>query len=444
MIKTSNQEKLLFLQLNELNMDIIKNYVKDSNKKFLGFQKLFSLKDFSFSCEEKYEELEPWIQWVSINTGKRFKEHKIFRLGDIINSDIKQIYEIVEENNYRVGCLSPMNTANKLKNPEYFIPDPWTDTKPDPSFFSRIIHDVLTQTVNDNAVGKIKTSSLLKLAVIFFYFARLINISTYLRLVVKSFSGKWNKALFLDLLLSDIHIKLAKKKNIDFSTVFLNGFAHIQHHYFNASSFSKSTSTLPAWYIKEDEDPISDAIEIYDRILHQHFEVFPDYKFIVCTGLTQKPYLNPVYYYRPIDHEAFLDALSIKYKKVSPRMTRDFLLEFNNMEEQKDCLFKLDNLMDANGLNVFDIDIRDSSLFVTLSYPHQINKDTIFIYQGKSLNLFKHVAFVALKSGEHMNKAFAFLSDEFDSNIFDSKESNNVTILFNVISSFFKPYSPSE
>ena len=28
-----------------------------------------------------------------------------------------------------------MNSSNNLKNPSYFIPDPWTDTKSDSSFF---------------------------------------------------------------------------------------------------------------------------------------------------------------------------------------------------------------------------------------------------------------------------------------------------------------------
>ena len=28
-----------------------------------------------------YENLEPWIQWPSVHTGKTYDEHKIFRLG---------------------------------------------------------------------------------------------------------------------------------------------------------------------------------------------------------------------------------------------------------------------------------------------------------------------------------------------------------------------------
>ena len=30
-----------------------------------------------------------------------------------------------------------MNVKNKLKNPAFFIPDPWTNTKPDNNFWSK-------------------------------------------------------------------------------------------------------------------------------------------------------------------------------------------------------------------------------------------------------------------------------------------------------------------
>ena len=54
-------------------------------KKLNKLRKIFynSIKTRS---EQEYELLEPWIQWVSIYTGKTAKEHGVFRLGDIVNS----------------------------------------------------------------------------------------------------------------------------------------------------------------------------------------------------------------------------------------------------------------------------------------------------------------------------------------------------------------------
>ena len=48
----------------------------------------------------------------------------------------------------------PMNTKNNLKNPAYFIPDPWTKTKSDNSFLSKIITSSVSDIVNENANQK--------------------------------------------------------------------------------------------------------------------------------------------------------------------------------------------------------------------------------------------------------------------------------------------------
>ena len=86
---------------------------------------------------------------------KKFSEHKIFRLGDIVNSNELQIYEKLEQHGFSVGAISPMNTKNNLKNPTCFIPDPWTKTKSDNSFLSKIITSSVSDIVNENANSKI-------------------------------------------------------------------------------------------------------------------------------------------------------------------------------------------------------------------------------------------------------------------------------------------------
>ena len=88
--------KLLFIQLNEINFDIVEKYILLSKKnKFKNFKTLRdNFNFFNTFAEDKYENLEPWIQWVSVNLGKNFDQHKIFRLGDIINfPKERQIFE---------------------------------------------------------------------------------------------------------------------------------------------------------------------------------------------------------------------------------------------------------------------------------------------------------------------------------------------------------------
>ena len=73
----------------------------------------------------------------------------------------KQIFEKIEERGFKVGAISPMNAQNRLKNPSYFLPDPWTDTQSDVSSFSKRISLMLKQTVNDNSSGRLTINSIL-------------------------------------------------------------------------------------------------------------------------------------------------------------------------------------------------------------------------------------------------------------------------------------------
>ena len=143
-------KNLILLELNEVNFDIVRYYI-DRDVCLPGFSKLIDDGVQTTEAELDYANLEPWIQWPSVHTGKRFDQHNVFRLGDFVNSTCEQFFEKVEKAGYRVGAVSPMNASNNLIDPAYFIPDPWTQTTCDNSFFSRIITAAIVQAVNDNS-----------------------------------------------------------------------------------------------------------------------------------------------------------------------------------------------------------------------------------------------------------------------------------------------------
>ena len=149
--------QLILIELNELNFNYAKEYF-DNLK--LSTIKNINQKLIKTVSEKNYELLEPWIQWHSIHTGCTAEDHGIFRLGDVVKTKKVQIFEELEQNKLKVGSISAMNTINNLKNPSYFIPDPWTDTKSDNSFFSKIITSVLRDSVNNNSSGNLKKKKL--------------------------------------------------------------------------------------------------------------------------------------------------------------------------------------------------------------------------------------------------------------------------------------------
>tara|TARA_B100001287_G_scaffold252301_1_gene234175 strand:- start:4776 stop:6080 length:1305 start_codon:yes stop_codon:yes gene_type:complete len=425
---------LVFLELNEINFDIAKLYL-ESGVELTGFKKAFEGKFITTESEKSYEKLEPWIQWASVHTGLSFEEHNIFRLGDIVKDYKKQIFEHVENKGFSVGAISAMNSKNCLENPSYFIPDPWTKTTTDGSWLSNIIYAALSQTVNDNAEGKINLKSFffLIIASLFCFKIRdLYKLSSY---AISCIKYKYRKALFLDKLLFSFHKYFYSKKKPDFSTIFLNGGAHIQHHYFFNSKIISYIDSNPEWYLNKELDPILDMLKTYDEILDELISS-QDFELLVATGLSQEPYKRKEFYYRLKDHGKFFKRIGIKFKEIFPRMTRDFLVTFDSLEDAIEAKKNLSSIR-VNGKTFLfeEIEVRKNELFITLTYPFEIKKNSFIEFNQQKIFLEEYTVFVALKNGMHTSKGYAYFSDELSK--FAPSQNSHVKNLFNTINSFF-------
>mgnify|MGYP000967702549 CR=1 FL=1 len=427
--------RLVLLELNEINFDAVNFYIK-RGVCLPGFKKLIKKGIINTESETKYEYLEPWIQWASVHTGKTFDEHKVFRLGDFVNSSDEQVFEQVEKAGFSVGAVSPMNASNKLRNPAYFIPDPWTQTPCDNSFFSKSITDAIVQAVNDNSQSKLTYKTISNLGLAFIGLVKPTRYIQMARYALNTIGRPWRKALFLDMLLYEIHKTLFKRKNPNFSTLFLNAGAHIQHHYFFNSSYVDSPELKnPTWYIGKDDDPFLEMLKVYDGMLLDLLEL-PNMEIIVATGLSQKPYEQLKFYYRLKDHASFLKKVGIEFTDVVPRMTRDFLVSFDNEEQALEAEQYLSKILVNHEIKLFEeIDNRGKDIFVVLTYPAEITDKTFISFSGEKLQLLDLVTFVAIKNGEHQSKGFAYFSDGVSE--FAPPQGSHVAKIHNTVLQFF-------
>jgi hypothetical protein len=406
-------KRLILIELNEINFDVVEKYVDADAGRFPALAKLLNGACVRTTAEEKYEQLEPWIQWPSVHTGCTFAEHGIFRLGDVVGTKAPQIFEQLEQAGYKVGVISAMNAENRLTKPAYFVPDPWTHTPSDGSWWSRMLTEAVSQTVNDNAQARITPKSAVQVALALMRFARPRHYSRYLQFVTSSRKKPWLKPLVLDLLLHDVHWSMFNAKRPDFSTLFLNAGAHIQHHYFfNSEPLRKeSPNKNPPWYVPESEDPLSAVLDLYDLIVGEYFGR-TDTEVVLATGLAQRPYDRVKFYYRLRKHAEFLRGLGIAFREVFPRMTRDFLINFENPKQAQaaqDLLASV-RVMGSDGPLFGEIDNRGTSLFVTLTYPQEITSQTYYQLGGRKAALLPEVSFVAIKNGMHQKEGFAFFT----------------------------------
>ena len=393
--------QLILLELNEINIDHVRAY--RARGELQGLSALLDAHDVCETIsEQRYEDLEPWIQWVTAHTGKPLAEHGVFRLGDIIQHDIPQIWEELEERGLKVGAISPMNAKNRTKDAAFFVPDPWTPATPTARPLLKRLYRAVAQAVNDNAQARLTPRSAFWLLAGAAAYARPRNYGGYLSLARGARSKPWSKAMFLDQLLADVFIRETRRTRPDFATLFLNAGAHIQHHYMFSSAAYDGPQRNPDWYVADGLDPVLEVYQLYDRIVGQVRTAFPQARLMIATGLHQDPHPQLTYYWRLKDHADFLRRLEVPFVHVEPRMSRDFLITCADAAAAHRTAAILASAKAEDGLELFEVDNRGTDVFVMLTYPGEIDQDFVYTAGNRRCTGLKDdVAFVAIKNGQH-------------------------------------------
>jgi hypothetical protein len=392
---------LIFVELNEVNFEFVEHYARRGALPV--FERLIGAHGYTRTrSEEAYEQIEPWIQWVTVHTGKSYAEHKVFRLGDGPRAGIAQIWEQLEKKGLKVGAFSPMNAGNAVARAAFFVPDPWTRTSVSAPPLMRAAYEAICQAVGDNAQGHITARSALQLVAGLFAYSRAGNWPRYLSDALGGLTSHWPRAVFLDRFLADCFLKLWRRTHPDFSSVFFNGAAHIQHHYLFNSAAYRGPYRNPPWYLSAGVDPVLEIYRLYDRVLGDCLALEPRPRVMIATGLHQDPVDEPLFYWRLRDHAAFLRAIGCGFAGVEPLMSRDFLVTCADGAQAAATAARLASGRAADGLPLFEIDDRGASLFVTLAYPREVKPGLAARFEGAVIeDLAREVVFVALKNGRH-------------------------------------------
>lgn len=392
---------VLFLELNEINFDYVRAYGESGRLPTLN--RLIATHGVTETVSERhYEELEPWIQWVTAHTGKTLAEHGVFRLGDIVSTEIDQIWEVLERQGLKVGAISPMNAKNRCHEAAFFVPDPWTPTTTTGSALMQRLHRAIAQAVNDNAQSRLTAGSAATLVRAIMTFARPRNYARYAALVLGAKRKSWSKAMLLDLLLGDLFVREVRRTKPAFATLFLNAGAHIQHHYlFNAAVYRGALSN-PEWYVQQDQDPVFEIYDLYDRIVADVVAAFPDARVMLATGLHQNAHEDVTFYWRLKNHDAFLRSIGVPFERAEARMSRDFIVYCTDAAQAADAEQRLASVTASDGQPLFEVDNRGKDLFVMLSWAHDVGADFVYCVGNQQRSgLREELAFVAIKNGEH-------------------------------------------
>ena len=385
-----SQKKLLAVNLNEFNLKFLRYGAKKYNCQ--NIKKLLKLKKIStFSIDKTQDkDLDPWVQSISINSGKRSKEHGIFNLGEKITKNIFQIWDYLSHKRKYSAIWGPMNT--KFKNNKYvkiFVPDPWnyqTDLKPKELKAIYNLARSYAQNYSDLSLIKNVPNFInfflftIKRKIIF---KLLYSVPSYLKIIFKNGISNYFLFFLFDIISLHTFEKISKNHNIDFSLIFLNSLAHFQHNNWDNKKYEK------------------DYFYFLDQILKIIFQISRAYdSLIIYNGFSQKK-INAEYMIRPRNPEKFFKIYGIKFKKFHSNMTNGALITFRNKFSLKNQLKKIEN-MNVLGFKLLETKVINSNqIFCRFQIRSKINfsaeiinKQKIkksFFYEDKQKNIIKNI-----------------------------------------------------
>ena len=109
------KNKTIAVYINEFNFDYIKKGAKKFNCKNI-LQILNKKKLITYTKDKiQNKNLDPWVQNVSINTGKPSKIHKVYNLGQNFLKKQTQIWDLLSKKEIRSIVWGPMNATFKKK-----------------------------------------------------------------------------------------------------------------------------------------------------------------------------------------------------------------------------------------------------------------------------------------------------------------------------------------
>lgn len=400
-------KQVVLVELNECGVDLLK--LCASASEFPNIRRLLEMTHSETHTDDEYDSdyLEPWVQWVSIHTGRPATEHQVKHLGDVSNLKFKQIWETLSDNGVSSGVWGIMNgTRGDAANCKFFIADPWTWSAP--SYPAEI--DGLRSLAVYIAKNYLNLSPLQMIGHGFEYLGALFKYVGIKEMFAASVIlakgtlqfGPKNLVLgaFFEYLSTIAFLNLKQKYNPDVNIVFLNLIAHIQHHY---------------WLSKDGlSRQLKFGFEVIDKLLGKIYQSMDlnSELLLVANGLSQvNTNDDPTWkLYRAADTAKLLEALGLKYQKFETLMTHDAHLWFENEEERNEGIRFLSSVkVDGKPLFFVEPDSENSSkLFYRLVFTDDANESAQVTFDEKSMPFFKHFKEVVTRTGKHCQTGFVF------------------------------------
>ncbi len=337
----------IVLEFNELCPQFMEDFISQGllpNFKRLRDSSIVMVTD----ADERAPQLEPWVQWVTIHSGLKADEHKVFDLGEGSRLQQPEVATILGDQDIPVGILGSMNTNYQGLN-GFFIPDPWDlEGKAEPADLQPFYSTVANQVQNSSTEEGLSKKDLMEFGWFMFrHGMRASTVSSGIRQIWnerKDSGVQWRRSMILERIQFDLFRHLKGKFKTRFNTFFCNSTAHFQHYYWR--NMEPDIFVVPP--DKADHPSLQNAIlEGYknmDSLVGKFMQHFPSSKLILLTALSQQPWRETTKCtFRPVDFDRFLQFVRIDPQtvEVKPVMAEQFHIVCKSSEQQTEVMERL-------------------------------------------------------------------------------------------------------
>ena len=396
--------KVLFIELNEFNHELLKSLSTRWGLK--NIEKMLSFHETTTHTDDVYESdyLEPWVQWVSVHTGQPSTSHRIKHLGDVPGLHSEQIWEKLSKEGITSGIWGAMNASKATaENCLFFLPDPWTFSENAyPSELNPLLDALRYASKNYLNTSQVKLIQKIGRLLIFLGSKKVLNsfrkeVPNLLR-HIKQFKGEsFSYISLFDYLSTLLFLKMHQKYRPDFSLIFLNSLAHLQHHHWK----KETLETSPRFKY---------GLTYLDRAFKEIFDHFDAQDTILFSNALSQKNTNeetPWILYRQKDQHSFLQKTGLTFVKVEPHMTHDAHIFFQNEQEREiaEEVLKGARVGSHPLFHVESYPEEPLKIFYKIIFTDQVPKETLLSINEKKFRFFDLFQAIVRRTGKHIQTA---------------------------------------
>jgi hypothetical protein len=397
-VVAERKPRLLMVELNEVDPEFLR--AASAQLSLRNIPRVLALQHSRTTTPDLVEGqgLDPWTQWVSIHTGVPSDVHGVLRLGVTRSQQHPQLWHALAARGKTWGVWGAMNAP--LGDPAgcaFFMPDPWSY---DEVAYPAPLNDVLAlpRYVSKNYLEISRREIVRGAARLVRFFAHPSHWRTAARFgaaalksVLRTGPNVHTFTTLLDYLSVLAFVELRGRTRPDFSLIFLNHIAHLQHQFWLAEGKLHPEMELG---LRLCDAMVGTLLD--DRCADEALLVMNAFKQTNVAG-------QGFFSYRQRNPVDALAALGITGGRVEQCMVNDAHVLFDDSAQADEAEAVLRATRLSDGATAFYVERRDAtSLFYKLNFEHRVAADARLLVGDRSLPFGDVFELVCERTGAHV------------------------------------------